>query len=81
MNLTKAMIERAINLSTRELERALADNSYEGDKVTTAEFKHINSITGSFVYHITYPDTDTGTQKKSGLYVKYNNLGQLVADY
>ena len=80
MKYTKAMVERAMNLGTADLQNAFANNGYEGDKVTTATFDSLG-VDYTFIYHITYPDEETGSQEYAIVYVHYNNLAQLVADY
>lgn len=78
MIITKDMITRAMTLSARALERALSENGYEGDVVSSAEFVGINS-TSNFVYDITFPEDHGHSSGK--VFVKYNNLCKLVADY
>lgn len=80
MKLTKALIERAMNLTPADIERALSDNGYEGDKVTTAVFDSLGS-NFTFVYLITYPDDETGKEEDAMVFVHYNALIKLVADY
>ena len=80
MILTKAMIDRAMNLVPADIDRLLNDNGYEGDKVITVAFVGYNDSTGSFVYNATYHDDETMRVEDTGIYVRYNKLFQLIAD-
>lgn len=77
-------INSAMSLDAAGVNFALRNNGYHDDTVLTAVF-HGMSQTGSFVYHCTYHDNDDGSHDGTDadciVYVKYNKLFRLVADY
>lgn len=81
MLVTQEMATRAMKLGTRDIERAFANNDYSGTVISTAEFTGINQ-SRQFVYKVTGPD-ESGEEDhlEFKVYVYYNSLGQLVADY
>ena len=72
-------IHAAMNLDAAGVTFALKNNDLD-DTVKTASYAGMTQG-GSFVYHCTYFDTDTGGDEDCIVYVHYNNLCKLVADY
>ena len=79
MLLQQTHINAAMNLDAAGVTFALRNNDMD-DTVKTASYAGM-SPGGSFVYHCTYADDDTGVDEDCIVYVHYNNLCKLVADY
>ena len=80
MLLKKEHINSAMSLDAAGVTFALHNNDFPDDSVKTAQFSGMTT-NGSFVYHCTYFDTDTGTDEDCMVYVYYTKLFKLVADY
>lgn len=78
--LNKQQILTAMSLDAAGVTAALQANGFTGDKVLSAAF-HGLTKNGSFVYHCTYPDQDTGQPELCVVYVLYQQTMGLVADY
>lgn len=72
-------INAAMSLDAAGVTFALRNNDYD-DSVKTASCEGMTT-TGSFVYHCTYFDIDSGKDEDCTVYVHYTNLFKLVADY
>lgn len=80
MLLQPTHIRAAMALDAAGVTFALRNNDYPDDSVKTATYKGMTA-NGSFVYDCTYFDADTGKDDDCIVYVHYNNLCKLVADY
>jgi hypothetical protein len=80
MLLQTTHINAAMSLDAAGVTFALHNNDYPEDSVKTAVYAGMTA-NGSFVYHCTYFDTDTGKDEDCIVYVHYTNLYKLVADY
>jgi hypothetical protein len=80
MLLQETHINAAMKLDAAGVTFALHNNDYPEDSVKTASYAGMTA-NGSFVYHCTYFDTDTGKDENCIVYVHYTNLYKLVADY
>jgi hypothetical protein len=80
MLLKKEHINSAMSLDAAGVSFALRNNDYPDDKVKTATFGGMTEM-GSFVYHCTYADSDTCKDEDCIVYVRYNKLCKLVAEY
>ena len=72
-------INAAMSLDATGVTFALKNNDMD-DTVKTASFAGMTT-NGSFVYHCTYFDTDTGEDEDCIVYVYYTKMFKLVADY
>lgn len=73
-------IHAAMNLDAAGITFALRNNDYPDDSVKTATYMGMTA-NGSFVYDCTYFDTDIGKDTECHVYVHYNQMCKLVADY
>ena len=80
MLLQKTHINAAMSLDAAGVTFALHNNDYPDDSVKTASYAGMTA-NGSFVYHCTYFDEDTGKDEDCMVYVHYTYIGILVADY
>ena len=80
MLLQQTHINAAMSLDAAGVTFALHNNDYPDDSVKTAAYAGMTA-NGSFVYHCTYFDSDTDKDEDCMVYVHYNNLCKLVADY
>lgn len=78
--LTKDQIISAMSLDANEVTAALRNNDYQDESVLTAVFKGMNS-NGSFVYECTYNDSYGNTEQVCTVYVRFNRVMKMVADY
>jgi hypothetical protein len=78
--LTKQQIISAMSLDADGITAALRNNDYQDESVLTAVFTGMSS-SGSFVYECTYNDTDLGTEEACTVYVRFNGVMKMVADY
>lgn len=79
MLLQLAHIQSAMMLDAAGVTFALRSN-YPTDIVKTAEFVGMTA-NGSFVYFCTYDDDIQGPDATCTVYVHYNSMNKLVADY
>lgn len=80
MLLQQTHINAAMNLSAMGVSFALRNNNYKDDSVNTATYVGMTA-NGSFVYACTYFDEDLDEDADCIVYVYYNNLCKLIADY
>ena len=80
MLLQPTHIHAAMNLDAAGITFALHNNNYPEDSVKSASYLGMTA-NGSFVYDCTYFDTDIGKDTECHVYVHYNQMCKLVADY
>lgn len=81
MILNARYVTTLMTLTAQDITAALERNEYHGDSVKTAAFAGLNTRSGSFVYNCTYHDTETEKDEDCQVYIHFNNLMQLVAEY
>lgn len=73
-------IHAAMNLDAAGITFALHNNDYPEDSVKSASYLGMTA-NGSFVYDCKFFDTDMGKDEDCIVYVHYNQMCKLVADY
>lgn len=81
MRLTGQQAYKLFNMGVDDINKALYDNGYTDDKVLSATLNGFNIATASVIYLCTYNDMETGQVEDCMIFVCYNKLFQLVADY
>lgn len=81
MLLPAAQVTSLATMSANDISAALDRNGYTGDKVLTAVFVGVNSMTCSFIYDCTYNDDETGKVEDCRVYAHMTKLQYIVADY
>jgi len=84
MHITKAEIEHAINLNDRQVFEAMFEGGYN-ESFWGVAFIGM-SMSGQFIYSITYEDSETGDDATGRVYLKYarkpfTNTMYLVGEY
>ena len=80
MLLQQTHISAAMSLDAAGVTFALHNNDYPEDSVKTATYMGMTA-NGSFVYDCTYYDENFNHDEDCIVYVHYNALCKLVADY